>query len=380
MTYPKLDTNAPTLRFDAGALVRPIVHDLPRYVPATLPAERPGKLIKLDMNESPFGPSPKAQNAIASFSATNRYPDFAQLELREALARYLEVPVAQIMAGAGLDDVLNSLMLLLIDDGDEVIISEPTFGVYRSLVALHGGTIVNQPLSSAPDFRPDPEAILAAVTPRTKLVIICNPNNPTGNLFDAEIIEQIIEGAPCLVVVDEAYAEFAGVSHLALLDRYTNLAVLRTMSKFAGLAGLRAGYGAFPADLMPYLMRVAPPFLNISAISAAAVIASLDDLPHLMANVALTVSARERLAEELRQIPWIVPFASATNFLLVQLPVDDAGPIVATLAGQGVFVRHFRKPELGLRNCLRVSIGTQEELAVFVDELNAALNAGRMTP
>ncbi|MDQ3045325.1 MAG: histidinol-phosphate transaminase [Chloroflexota bacterium] len=364
---------------DLTALVRPAVHAISSYIPAKV---EPGaeRVIKLDMNESPYGPSPKTRAALAAFTDTHRYPAFAQHDLIAALSHYAAVAADQIIAGAGLDDVFATLANLVIDDGDEVIISEPTFGVYRSLVALHGGTIVNKPLTSAPDFRPDPEAILTAVTPRTKLVIICNPNNPTGNLFDAEIIEQIIEGAPCLVVVDEAYAEFAGVSHLALLDRYTNLAVLRTMSKFAGLAGLRAGYGAFPADLMPYLMRVAPPFLNISAISAAAVIASLDDLPHLMANVALTVSARERLAEELRQIPWIVPFPSATNFLLVQLPVDDAGPIVATLAGQGVFVRHFRDPELGLRNCLRVSIGTQEELAVFVDKLSAALNAGRMTP
>ncbi|MDQ3044309.1 MAG: histidinol-phosphate transaminase [Chloroflexota bacterium] len=380
MTSPGLLANSPTRIFDAGALVRPVVHDLPRYEPATIPEDRPASHIKLDMNESPFGPSPKARDAIVSFEETNRYPDFAQAELREALAHYLEVPPSQVLAGAGLDDVLNDLMLLLIDDGDEVIISEPTFGVYRSLVALHGGELVDVPLTPGPNFALDPDAILAAVSPRTKLVIICNPNNPTGNLFDPDAVEQVIAHAPCLVVVDEAYAEFAGVTHLPLMARYPNLAVLRTMSKFAGLAGLRVGYGAFPDALMPYLMRVAPPFFNISALSVAAAIASLDDLPHLMAKVSDTVAAREHLASRLRLIPGVVPLPSSANFLLIRLPGEDAGPVVAKLASEGIYVRHFRNPSLGLRDCLRVSIGLPEELAVFAEMLSDTFSSGIVSP
>lgn len=361
--------------FDVEALVRPGARAGGSYVPAKLPdeRERPTRQIKLDMNESSYGPSPKARAALACFEQTHRYPDFEAIELRAALAAYTGAPVEQIVPGAGLDDVLTNLAVLLLDPGDQVIISEPTFGVYRPLFSLHGGEVVDVPLGPAPGFPLDADAILAAITPRTKLVVICNPNNPTGNLFDPAAVERVIVEAPCLVAVDEAYAEFSGSSHLPLMDRHPNLAVLRTLSKFAGLAGMRVGYGIFPAPLMPHLWRVTPAFCNVSAASTAAAIASLEDLPYLHGIVARTVADRDALADQLRELPGVEPFPSVTNFLLARLPVRNAGPAVAELAARGIHVRHFANPSLGLVDCLRVSIGTTEENEAFLHELDTVL-------
>ena len=353
--------------FDVESLIRPAVRAIPPYAREAEPESPPPRIVRLDWNESPYGPSPKARAALAAFDGVHRYPELDARSLREALGRYVGAPADQVVAGAGLDDVLSTLALLLIEPGDAVVISEPTFSVYRSLFAVHGAWVVDVPL--APGFALDAEGILAAIDERTKLVIVCNPNNPTGNLFDPAAVERVVAGAPCLVAIDEAYAEFAGVAHLPLMARYPNVAVLRTMSKFAGLAGMRVGFGVFPAALMPHLLRVMPTFCNVGAASAAAAIASLEDLPYLEGVVARIVADRDALAAELARIPGVEPFPSATNFLLVRLPMADAGPVVAALAKRGVFVRHFGRPELAIADCLRVSVGTPEENAVFLQEL-----------
>jgi histidinol-phosphate aminotransferase len=360
--------------FDVASFVRPVLRTVPSYVPAKPPAEQPRRIVKLDMNESPYGPSPKARAALAEFAETNRYPEFDAAPIRQALARYTGAPVEQIICGAGLDDVLNTFVHAIIDPGDEVIISEPTFGVYRGLASLHGGRVVDTPL--APNFELVADRVLNAVTDRTKLIIVCTPNNPTGNAFDPATVERIVAEAPCLVAIDEAYAEFAGTTHLPLMDRYPNVVILRTMSKFAGMAGMRVGYGIFPAALMAYLQAVTPPFHNVTLASTAAVIASLDDLPYLNSLVARINADRDALAGNLRELPGVTPLPSATNFLLVRLPVADAASVVRELARRGILVRHFGRPELGIRDCLRVTIGTTEENESFLSELADILTEG----
>ncbi|MEA2513922.1 MAG: histidinol-phosphate aminotransferase, partial [Thermomicrobiales bacterium] len=253
-------------------------------------------------------------------------------------------------------------------------VSEPTFGVYRTLVALHSGRIVDAPLT--PDFVLDADRVLSSVTERTKLIIVCTPNNQTGNVLDPATVERIVAEAPCLVAIDEAYAEFAGTTHLPLMDRYPNVIILRTMSKFAGLAGMRVGYGIFPTELMPYLQTAVPPFHNVTLASTAAVVASLDDLPYLQGVVARITADRDALADNLRELPGVAPLPSATNFLLVRLPVEDAAPVVQELARRGILVRHFGKPELGIRDCLRVTIGTTEENELFLAALADILAEG----
>lgn len=359
--------------FNPEKLVRPAIHQLPTYTRDGGPEEKPAREIRLDWNESPYPPSPDAVAAITAFAAHNRYPDFDAWTLREAIGRYIGAPASRIVAGAGLDNVLETLIHLLIEPGDRVIISEPTFMVYEWLVRGHDGDSVNVPLT--PEFELDAEGILDAIDERTKLVLICNPNNPTGNLFDVKAIERIVAEAPCLVAIDEAYAEFAGASFLPLMERYPNLVILRTMSKFAGFAGMRVGYGVFPDALMPYLLRIMPGFCNVSAVATAAAVASLADDEYNRAVVARIVADRDALADQLRELPGVEPLPSATNFLLVRLPVADAGPVQRELAMRGIYVRHFGNPAFGLGDCLRVSIGTTEENEAFLSELEAILGA-----
>jgi histidinol-phosphate aminotransferase len=347
------------------------VRAIPTYVPAKVPADKPRQIIRLDMNESPYGPSPKTRAALASFSQTHRYPDFGAIELRTALSGYTGVPAGQIICGAGLDDVINTLFLATVDPGDEVIIHEPTFGVYRALVAHYNGKTVSAPLLS--NFELDPDLVLSSVTDKTKVIILCTPNNPTGNDLNPLAVERVVANAPCIVAIDEAYAEFAGTSYIPLLERYPNVVVLRTMSKFAGLAGMRVGYGMFPASFMPYVNPVAPPFHNISVASARAAIAAISDTEFLQGIVDRIVSDREALAANLRELPGVHPYPSSTNFLLVKLPVEDATPVVSALAERGILVRTFPNPSLGIRNSLRVTVGTTEEIEIFLDELEDIL-------
>lgn len=357
--------------FDAAKLVRPAVHHLPVYSRQAPPEHAPQRMIRLDWNESPYPPSPRAQEAMAKALEFNRYPEFDAWHLREALGRYANAPAEAIVAGAGLDNVIETLLHLIIEPGDRVIISNPTFMVYEVLTQAFGGVVVDVPLTR--DFQLDPEGIIAAVDERTKLIIICNPNNPTGNLLDPAAIEQIVANVPCLVAIDEAYAEFAGATYRDMMGSYPNLAVLRTMSKFAGMAGLRVGYGIFPDALIPYISRVMPGFCNVSTVATAAAIASLEDTEYSSRIVARIIADRDALADHLRETPGVEPYPSATNFLLVKLPVRDAGPVVRELANRGVFVRHFGNPAYHLGDCLRVSIGTAEENEIFAAELETVL-------
>ncbi len=373
-----LELTTPVKPFDPASVVRASLQAAPRYIPAKLPAQKPERVIKLDMNESPYGPSPRARAALAAFAETNRYPDFGQSELREAIGAYVHRPAGQIICGAGLDDVLNTFMHAAVEPGDEVIISEPTFGVYRSLISLYDGVTVDVPLSSS--FELDPDRIISAISDRTKFIIFCSPNNPTGNSLDSMSIERIVQSAPCMVAIDEAYAEFAGDTHLDLMDRYENVAIFRTMSKFAGLAGMRVGYGIFPPGLMPYMDAVTPPFHNVSTASSVAAIASLGDLEYIWGIIRQIVADREALAQQLAAIPGVEPLPSNTNFLLVRLPVPDARPLVAKLANNGIYVRSFPDPALGLRDCLRVTVGLPEENDVFVQALTTILAEVRDLP
>ncbi|HEU0165273.1 MAG TPA: histidinol-phosphate transaminase [Thermomicrobiales bacterium] len=359
-----------------ASLVRTGVEPVVGYRPGAseLTAERSARL---DWNESPFGLSPKAQAVLTSFTLGNRYPDFRQTALREALGAYVGVHADRIVPGSGLDDVFETLALLLIEPGDEVIISEPTFGVYRSLFSMHGAKIVNVPLTPAPDFRLDVDGILAAVTPKTKLVMLCQPNNPTGNLMPKEDIERIVANVPAYVGIDEAYAEFSGANHLDLANSHENVVIFRTLSKFAGLAGFRVGYGVFPESAVPYLNRVSPPFFNITTLSAQIAIASLDDLDHLNANLQVLLAEREQLAANLAEIDGVEVYPSATNFILASLPVESSEGLLKDLAARNVYVRRFPNPDHHLGHCLRISIGSPEDNRMFLETFTELLDHHR---
>lgn len=367
-----INNNPTSLTYTPERMVRSHVRAAPDYVPGGSPAVA-GNVVRLDWNESPFGLSPRAQAAYESFTSGNRYPDFNQERLIAALAHYMGTSPDRVVAGAGLDDVFSTLASATINPGDEVIISDPTFGVYRSLFGLHGATIRNVPLGPAPHFALNPDAILQTINERTKLVIICNPNNPTGTLFPVSDIEQIVQHAPSLVAIDEAYAEFSGVSHLELANRYDNVILFRTLSKFAGLAGYRCGYGVFPTVLMPWIRTATPPFCNLSAVTAAVAIASLEDIDILYGNVRHLVDQRELLINKLNAFPGMTAFPSHANFILVDIASPSATGIARHLAAHGVFVRHFPSERYGLQKCLRVSIGSDADNLRFLDQLGSTL-------
>jgi histidinol-phosphate aminotransferase len=362
-----MSSQAVLRQFDPSSLVREPVRAKSSYVPSPRDESRSDSVIRLDMNESPYGPSPMAQAAIAAFVTTHRYPDFDQWALRDAIATYTGTTAEQIFCGAGCDDVLNLVAQAVLDSGDEIIISEPTFGVYRMQANLRGAKTVDVPLMDG--FQLDVDGILGAVTDRTKYIIICTPNNPTGNELDSADIRRIVEEAPCLVLIDEAYSEFAGTSYVKMVDQYPNVLVFRTMSKFAGLAGMRVGYGIVPKEMARHFENIVQPCHNVSLVSSEAAIASLNDLEYLNGVVARLVASRDELAANLREIPGVEPYPSATNFLLVKLPVDDGAPVVAELAERGILVRHFANPALGIGDCLRVTIGTTDENERFLREL-----------
>lgn len=369
--------SSPTTAFTAPeSMIRAGVEPVTGYQPGA-PEHTSGRVARLDWNESPFGLSPKAQAALESYDSGNRYPDYAQTPLRAALSAYTGVSADRIIPGAGLDDVFQTLAMLIVNPGDEVIIHEPTFGVYRSLFSLNGAAIVNVPLGPAPGFALNVDGIIDAVTERTKLVIVCQPNNPTGHLFPRADVERIITSVPCLVAIDEAYAEFSGDSHLDLADAHDNVIVLRTLSKFAGLAGFRVGYGIFPQWTVPYLNRVAPPFFNVSAISSAVAVASLADLDVLNERLAQLLAEREQLAANLGEIPGVTVYPSATNFILVDLPVESSEGLMKDLAERRIFVRRFGQPDHHLGHCLRISIGSPADNRMVLDAITELLPGHR---
>ncbi len=364
--HTEMDDN---VTFRPERIARQHIKPMASYTPGASPVDNP-TAVRLDWNESPYGLSPKAQAVYDGYRLGNRYPTFNQDVLIQALARYSGVSPERVIAGAGLDDVFTTLAIAIIDPGDEVIISDPTFGVYRSLFGVHGANVVDVPLGPAPDFALDVDGIIAATNVRTKLIIVCNPNNPTGTLYDPADIARIVGSVDTLVAIDEAYAEFSGVNHLSLANEHPNVVLLRTMSKFAGLAGYRVGYGIFPEPLMPWIRQAAPAFYNVSAISAAVAVASLDDLEHLGGNVATLVGERSRLIQELNALSGVEAFDSAANFVLFALPVSDSKVVTDQMEANNVYVRRYGG---SLSQCLRVSVGTTDENTAFLDALRIAL-------
>ncbi|HLY64930.1 MAG TPA: histidinol-phosphate transaminase, partial [Chloroflexota bacterium] len=279
---------------------------------------------------------------------------------------YVGAPAERIMFGNGSDELLELVIRLLLSPGDEVISCEPTFGMYSFLPPLFLGQVVE--VERRDGFSVDAEAVARAMTPRTKLVLLASPNNPTGNLLAADELRQVLDTGR-IVVVDEAYVEFAGdgASAVPLTAIYDNLVVLRTFSKWAGLAGLRVGYGVFPAELIRHLWKIKQPY-NVNVAAGAAVVASLDDRDYLLENVGKMVAERERMGQRLSSIPGWQVYPSDANFLLCRVP--DARETKERLWRAGIMVRsYFGKA--GLDDCLRISVGLPQHTDRLIEALNA---------
>ena len=357
--------------------IRPDIARMEEYTPVQ-PFEvlskrlgrRPEEIIKLDANENPYGPSPRVQEALSRFLWYHIYPDPQQNELREALSAYVGVPADTILPGHGADELLDYLCRLFLTPGDAIINCPPTFGMYSFDARLSGGRVID--VWRDERFRLDVEGIERAVaeaeTP-PKLLFLTTPNNPDGGLIDHATLRRLLR-LPLLVVVDEAYIEFAEGegSVAAWVPDTPNLVVLRTFSKWAGLAGLRLGYGIFPLEIMQHLWKFKQPY-NVNVAATVAGLASLQDLPLLQERIAALKTERDRLIAELEQISYLRPLPSQANFALCRVEGQSAARLHQQLAERGILVRYYDKP--GLRNFIRISAGRPEDTVALLRVLRS---------
>jgi histidinol-phosphate aminotransferase len=323
----------------------------------------PSDIVKLDQNENPYGTSLGVFDSLATYDHYHHYPDASQRGARERIAEYSGAPADRIMIGNGSDELIDMLILATIEPGDEVIVPMPTFGVYAARPPLLGGVV--KTVERKPDFDLDTDAILDAVTDRTKLIFLTHPNNPTGNLVTTQQLVKVLRTG-ALVVVDEAYYEFSNKTLLPMLGEWENMVVLRTFSKWAGLAGLRVGYAIFPEKLGQQMWKVKPPF-NISAAGLIAVEAVLDDIDYLKETVSRIRVERGRLYRALRKLNFLQPFPSHGNFILCKVTRGDAHDVYRRLRSQGILVRSYR--DRWLRDYIRISVGRPEDTTVLLAAL-----------
>ena len=321
------------------------------------------KIIRLNGNENSYGPSPKVTTALANFDQYNRYPDPEQKVLRDALSEYTEMPPECIVAGNGSDELIDLIIRLFVGCGDKIIEPTPTFGMYRFSARLAQAEIV--PVSRDINFELDVTGIQRAVDENTKVIFIASPNNPTGNMASEDQVRKLLD-LGVVVVVDEAYYEYCGQTAMTLLNEYPNLIVLRTFSKWAGLAGLRVGLGVMDPKVAQLMMTIKPPY-NMNRAAELALLASLEDRDLLMSRIKPVVEERERLSGLLKTIPGVTPVPSQANFMMVRLPQGRGIEIFRALAELGVFVRYY--DETDMKDCLRVSVGLPYETDGFIQAL-----------
>lgn len=361
---------------DFKALARAGVRTLAPYVPGKPVEELQRELgleriIKLASNENPLGASPAVSEALQRvWKDVGRYPDGNGFALKAALSAFLDVPSECLTLGNGSNDVLELLARTFVDHDDEVVFSQHAFAVYPLVTQAVGGRPVVVP---AQDYGHDLAAMAAAVTDRTRLMFIANPNNPTGTWVGRGALEQLLAAVPeqVIVVLDEAYFEYVEEADypngLTLLDRHPNLVVTRTFSKIFGLASLRVGYGVASATITDLLNRVRQPF-NVNACAQAAAIAALRDNDFLAESRRVNREGMRQLAEGLRTLN-LSAIPSVGNFITFH--VDDAARIYDQLLRRGIIVRPVASYDIP--DGLRVTIGTAQENRVFLRALEEIL-------
>jgi len=374
-----------------AALIRPDIFEMDAYtpiVPFEVLCERLGlgaeQIIKVDANENPYGPSPQVTQALARYPYYHIYPDPNHTVLREALESYVGVGREHLMLGTGSDELLDVVIRLFVQPGDAIINCPPSFGMYPFLSGVAAARVVSIPRRE--DWSVDVpaiEALFARDVPpvtvgggrsccpgqssRPKLIFIASPNNPDGSVLSELDLVRLL-ALPVVVVVDQAYVEFGGPDFSGWVPRYANLIVMRTFSKWAGLAGLRVGYGVFPAEILGHVFKIKQPY-NVNAAAQAAVLASLEDLDRLQSRVRTLVAERERLYAGLQAIDYLAPYPSHSNFVLNRVRGRDAGDLKHELEQRGILVRYYSTA--GLADCIRISVGTPEQNDRVLEVLQA---------
>ena len=353
--------------------VHPDIRSLSPYVPGKPIDELQRELgltrvIKLASNENPLGPSPKAVAALNGAQDTlHRYPDGGAYRLRQAIADRWKVGSEQVILGNGSDEILSLLARTFLTPGDEAIMADHTFVIYKmEVTAVHGKPVIVPLVRWAHDL----ESMARAVTPRTRLLFVCNPNNPTGTIVSADAVGRLMAAVPddVIVVFDEAYFEYVCNPQfpdaMAYVKQGRNAIVLRTFSKIYGLAGLRIGYGVSTPEIIDFLNRVRPPF-NANSLAQQAALAALGDDEHVVKSRAVNAAGIEQIEKGLRALG-LTPIPSETNFIYFDAK-QDGRRVFEALLREGIIVRHIDG------TMLRVTIGQPDENTAFLQALKKVL-------
>ncbi|WP_169084825.1 histidinol-phosphate transaminase [Paenibacillus sp. PL91] len=331
------------------------------------------RVVKLASNENPLGPSPKAVEAMqAALTDLHRYPDAQSIQLKQAIAGRYELAEEQVIVTNGGDELITLISETFLDASDEIIVPGPTFSEYEFGAQLMGAKAIVAPLKG--DFQYDSDAILAAVTERTKMVYLCSPNNPTGTILSKKELQHLLDSLPkrVLVVLDAAYSHFVTAEHYSDGVEFVRagypLIVLKTFSKIYGLAGIRVGFGAAPQAIIQSILQVKEPF-NVNALAQAAAIAATGDEEHVTRSQTLVIEERERLYAAFQQLGLSYTM-SMSNFVLVKVG-EQSESIYKQLMANGIIVRLANTWGLPLH--LRISIGTPEENDLLIAALSDIL-------
>lgn len=363
---------------------RQIVEEMDSYVPGKSQDEiaadygvRKEDIIKLGSNENPWGPSPKAMQAIKEeIKSINRYPESQLHELVSEIAKYSGVKDSQVIIGGdGADEIIDVLAKTFIDAGDEFIVPLPSYMYYEYLLRQYGA----KPVYAKWDLtenRLDVESIYDSISPKTRMIFLCSPNNPTGTLIDKEILAEIAAKNPdILIVIDEAYFEYSEVTNRDLIDEYDNIFIIRTMSKVLGLAGMRIGYGLACSQIIEYMHRIKPVF-SLTRLSFAAALNTFRDTEYIAESIRKGIESRQYLYDETSKIKGLKVFPSKSNFMLID--IRDTGFTAAELAEElmkrGVIVRDCTSFKGLDEYWIRISICTLEEDKRFIEILKEVLS------
>ncbi len=330
------------------------------------------RVIKLASNENALGPSPRALQAIkGALGKINRYPDGDCFYLKRKLAKRLRLSAKNLIFGCGSDEIIGLAIRAFVDKGDEVIIARPTFLIYELVSRIAGAKIKPIPLK---DFRYDLEAMKKAVSARTKIIFIANPDNPAGTYVNKKEVEEFMRGLPrdLIVYFDEAYYELVDKKDFPQTLKYLNsrnVIITRTFSKAFGLSGLRIGYGISRPQIINYMNRVRDPF-NVNSLAQAAAFSALDDRVHFLRTLKALKKGKSYLYKNLQSLG-LSYVESVTNFILINVG-SSAQKIYQKLLRKGVIVRDMRA--WGMSNFIRVTVGTMPENRLFIKELRKAIN------
>ncbi len=327
--------------------------------------QKPKAVVKLDAGENQLGYSPKVWAALRASTDFNFYPDPEYKDLRQALAVYTGVSIDSLMVSSGSDELLDLLFRLVLEPGDKVINCPPTFGMYPVLTQLNRGVIVSVPRRV--DFSLDLSAIMKVVAEdaRVKVIVICSPNNPTGTVSSEKEIVGLLQTGK-LVMVDEAYFEFSGESIISLVKKYPNLVVLRTLSKWAGLAGLRVGYGIMTPFLVQQLLKIKPPY-NVNSLASVAGIAALGDVVWREKSVTKICQERKRLAGVISCMAGFIVYSSEANLLFIKVTeLKSFERLKIFFEKQKIVVRYYDAYQ-----AIRLSVGTSQQNDLVIKALRS---------